>query len=195
MDNPNESVRLEYYTSLVKKDLETGIIMLTGEIEPATATVLVRDIREILRLRGDGPLTVELFSGGGHVASALHMYDTLREYAKRSGPVTVYASGMAASAAAGLVLQAADNRVATPYCSLMLHEVSVQSTPQSMSISMGSLEDLNKEMRRLQDIMTTIVAARTGKTKEYWDKKIEHHDVWFSAEQALEEGLIDRIAA
>src|SRR3990167_8319026 len=141
MASPHEEVHLEYYTSLVKQDLEQGLIMLMGEIEPCMSAVLVRDLRECLRLRGPGPVTVELFSGGGGVHPALHMYDTIRAYSKTHGLVTVLASGMVASAAAGIVLQAADDRAATPSCRIMLHEVAMNA-PQNMTITMSSLEDM-----------------------------------------------------
>lgn len=185
--------RLDFGTRLVNRDLMDGIITVEGPINTGYVMALAREIREVKRLGGK-PLSIHLLSGGGGVYPATSLYDTLRRYSETVAPVTITVMGVAASAASMIVLQAADpmRRLATPNSRLMVHEV--RSWYQfGIEKAMSEAEDDQKEMRKLQDSLLDLLAARTGQDRTFWEDTIRRQERWFSAPEALEAGLIDEV--
>lgn len=188
------STRLELGTSLIRKDMDDGILVVQGVIGEDYAVALGREVRDIIRTRGRAPLKVALFSGGGGVYPAFYLYDTLRNYSEAVGEVTVVVSGIAASAAAGIILQAGDHRQATARTRFMLHEVGTWFTHGTM-IASSAAEDSTREMKLLQGMICDILGDKTNRDAEYWQEAVRRRDVWYSADEAIELGLIDSIVA
>jgi hypothetical protein len=46
---------------------------------------------------------------------------------------------------------------------------------------------------KLMKTFIELWTLRTGKSYEYWSKLIKHKDVYYTAQEALQEGLIDEI--
>ena len=116
----------------------------------------------------------------------------LRSYAENYGKVTTVACGMVASAAAGIVLQAGDERQATPNTRLMLHEVASWYTHDT-AIATSQHDDAAAEMKMLQGMMCDLLGQRSNHDAEYWQNVIKRTEAWYSADQALEHGIIDTI--
>ena len=190
--DPDYAVRLELGTHFVRQDMLDGILTVQGVLGDGYSVALSRELREIIRMRGKAPLKVLLFSGGGGVYPAFYIYDTLRNYSQNFGPVTVVTSGIAASAAAAIVLQAGDDRQITPRGRLMLHEVG-QWFMHDTAIAASAAEDSNREMRTLQTSVCEVLGERTHHTASFWQDVIARKEMWYSAEQALELGLVDKI--
>ena len=184
--------RLEFGSSLIAKDMQDGILIVQNVIGGDYAVALGRELRDIVRERGQAPLKVLIFSGGGGVYAAFHVYDMLRSYAENYGKVTTVACGMVASAAAGIVLQAGDERQATPNTRLMLHEVASWYTHDT-AIATSQHDDAAAEMKMLQGMMCDLLGQRSNHDAEYWQNVIKRTEAWYSADQALEHGIIDTI--
>lgn len=144
---------------------------------------------EYLGKTGSEPIKIILNSVGGDVYDGLLVFDTIKRLVKEGIPVECEARGLAASMGS-IILQAGTKRSATPNTRFLIHEVS--------SIAWGKtsdIEDEAAEIRKVNDMLKGILAERTGKTpeeiEEIWHKK----DVWFSAEEARDFGLIDEIVA
>lgn len=197
MKEDNVEIGLGFEASLMRKDLHAGVLLVQGIIGEEYAIFIDRELREVIRSQGSPgqrPLNVQLFSGGGGVYPSFHVYDSLRSYAESVGPVTVIASGLVASAAAGIILQAGDKRLVTPNARVMLHEVG-QWYMHGTGVATSQHEDSTREMKTLQRMMCEILRQRTHRDADYWQTVIERKEAWYSAAEAIELGLADGIAS
>jgi ATP-dependent protease ClpP protease subunit len=73
---------------------------------------------------------------------------------------------------------------------LLLHEVSTWGEGMQRG---SDLKDEAKEIDVLLEMIIKILSKRCNKSHEEVRKLIERKEVWFSAKEALEWGLVDRI--
>ena len=139
---------------------------------------------------GNKTITLHITSPGGEVYASYALYDHLRMVAKSGVKIEAVVNGYAASAAAAIVLQAADVRKCMPSARLLLHEVSRWAFgPEKTS----DLLDEAKELKVLTDMIVNTIAKKSKKSIKEVMKLIERKEVWFSAQEALEWGLVDEI--
>lgn len=103
-------------------------------------------------------------------------------------PVDIYVDGIAASMAA-IILQSADRRCMAENAFLMIHAPSGGDVGRGTA---GDLEKAAKTLKEIEDVFVKTLVSRTGKSEECVQKWMEG-DNWFSAKEALNEGLIDEI--
>lgn len=153
------------------------------EISAFTAAQVIKGL-VILNLKPEEPIKIILNSPGGDIYQGLAIFDAI----KRSPcHIEILATGRCMSAAS-IILQAADKRIMSQNCRLMMHdgEDSIAGHP-------GDVLAWAKEGQSINEIMYNIYAHRTDKSKAYWAKKCQR-DYILTAEQALAEGLIDEIS-
>ncbi len=168
------------------RDLNMGIIRMTGEIN----SYLAEDISQAISyIYSKGLREIKLFinSPGGEVSASFAILDNLMNCGMT---VTAIVQGYAASAAAAIILQAADYRISLPKSRFLLHEVSQWSFGVT---STSELRDEAKELEILSDMIYELLAKRCHKSVEEIKKLISRKQVWMSAQEALEFGLIDKI--
>lgn len=142
-----------------------------------SADDLIRDLADI-----NGPVEVHLNSPGGEVNDGITIYNTLMA----RPDVTVVIDGMAASIAS-VIACAGNPTVIARTGEMMIHEAFTQC--------IGDANDLRQTADRLDRAtlrVASIYAERTGKPEAYW-RQLMKAETWFSAEEALEAGLVDRI--
>lgn len=130
-----------------------------------------------------GALDVHVNSPGGNVWDGIAIASALRTH---NGPVTVVVDGIAASIAS-VIVQAGAERVMMPGSMMMIHEASTYGG--------GNAAELRKTAATLDDISANLAeqyAARAGGTAEEWRAAMQE-ETWYTAEQAVEAGLADRI--
>ena len=169
--------------------LERGFISLDMEITSGLADELVGEL-EYAEALEHKTITIEITSPGGDVYEAMAMYDAIQQCRARGVKVVGKVIGFAASCASMIVLQACERRQATASARLHLHEISriVRGAEKK-----SETEDDLQETKNLHKWGLALLAKRTGKTVEMLDKKISRHEVWFSADEAKEFGLIDEV--
>jgi|SRR3989304_6175777 len=178
---------LEYLDDILsKKILDKRIIFLHGEVSEDLAHKTTKELLYLSSI-STNPIKIILNSVGGEVYHGLLIFDTIESLVKEGIEVTVEARGLAASMGA-LLLQAGSKRTATKHTRILIHEVSSVCYGKTSEI-----QDESVEIKKLNDLLRDIIADRTHKTKEEIDDKCKRKDVWFSAEEALEWGLIDSI--
>lgn len=175
---------------LTWKLLRDRLIFLDEGIVDSTAQEICSQLEDLARESSE-PITMIVTSPGGDVFAALAIYDTIVRMRKEYDiSIIAEARGYAASAAA-VIVQAADSRLATPHTRFLMHEVNEISFHDRRTVS--DVEDEAAEMRKVNDMLVEIFAKRSGHPEEeiktLWKKK----DVWMSAQEALEWGLIDEI--
>jgi len=135
--------------------------------------------------------TVNLFinSPGGDAFSGLALADQI-ERAKRKGfTIIAHASGIIASAAVP-VFAVCSERLAAPGTVFMVHEASLWKWPGRETAS--DIRSQNELMGLLRERYLTKLASNSKLSFDEWGDK-EGCTTWFSAEQAKEWGLVDRI--
>ena len=151
-------------------------------VREATARLLALEAEDAER-----PITLILNSPGGAVLPGYGLCDMLRFI---SAPVRIIGAGMVASMGISLLLSVPkERRFSLPNTRFMLHQ------PRFMGPVQGTISDLEieaAEMLKMKDKTNEEIALATGQTVE----KIDHdtrRDLWLSAEEALEYGLVSKI--
>ena len=165
--------------------LNDRIIILSDEINDATASLVVA---QLLYLEGRDPdkdINIYINSPGGSVTAGMAIYDTM-QYVKCD--VSTTCVGMAASMGAFLLAAGTKGkRYALPNSEIMIHQPSAGTQ--------GQITDMAIHLKRLETIkgrMNKILAENTGKPVEVVAADCER-DNFMSAEEAAEYGLIDKV--
>lgn len=166
--------------------LKDNIIFLGRPIDDDVASLV---IAQMLYLEAENPekdIALYINSPGGSLSSGLAVYDTM-QYVKPE--VATYCIGMAASAASLLLAAgAAGKRSVLPNSRVLIHQPWVHSLGgQQTDIEIHAL-DLLRMRARLEEIY----AQHTGREKDQIHLDTERDKI-FSAEEAVEYGLADKI--
>ena len=132
------------------------------------------------------PITVFINSPGGEIFSGFAIFDMLNFIAC---PVTTIVTGFAASMGSILSL-AADKgrRFSMPQAKIMIHQPLLMGYQGRAS----ECEIQAREILKTRDHLVNLYAEHTGKSLKEIKKALDR-DNWFSAEEALEYGLIDKV--
>ena len=165
--------------------LNDRIIMLSDEVNDATASLVVA---QLLYLEGQDPdkdIHLYINSPGGSITSGMAIYDTM-QYVKCD--VSTICVGMAASMGAFLLAAGAKGkRFALPNSEVMIH--------QPLGGAQGQASDIKIHAEfiiRVKEKMNRMLAEMTGRSLEEIERDTDR-DNFLTAQQALEYGLIDRI--
>ena len=165
--------------------LNDRIIMLTGEVNDAMASVVVA---QLLYLEGQDPekdISVYINSPGGSVTSGLAIYDTM-QYIRCD--VSTICMGMAASMGAFLLSAGTKGkRFALPNSDIMIHQPSGGAQGQATDINIHAQHILDIKKR-----LNEILAKNTGQPLEVIQRDTER-DNFMSADEAAQYGLIDKV--
>lgn len=138
-------------------------------------------IRALKNANGE-PVTIKINSGGGDVFAGCEIYNELKNY---SGEVSIEIHGLCASIAS--VIAMAGKCKMSPLAEIMIHNVSTKTS--------GDYRDMEHTAEVLKKANKTIANAyvlKTGmKAEEVY--KLMDKETWFTADEALEIGLIDEI--
>lgn len=128
-------------------------------------------------------LDVYIDSGGGDIFAGSAIYSALRSY---KGTVKIHVVGLAASAAS--VIACAGESDIAPTAMVMVHNVSTETQ--------GDYHDMDKSSETLKKANKAIAAAYVEKTGMSEDEALALMDAetWLPAAEAVEKGLIDKIA-
>jgi ATP-dependent Clp protease protease subunit len=145
-------------------------------------------VAQLIHLESDDPdkdISVYVNSPGGSLHAGLAIYDAM-QYIRPDVQTLCY--GMAMSAASLILTGGAKGkRFSLPNARILIHQPSSGFQGQSTDIEIHAREVL--ELRRLLD---EIYARHTGQSVEQVHDDMER-DRFFSAQQAVDYGLVDRI--
>jgi len=170
-------------------DIKNGRINIIGSISPFEASDWLSSIYKAVEF-GNKVITIRIISPGGEVYPSFAIYDNLRLISKKGIKIEAIVEGFAASAAAAIVLQAADVRKCLPSSRFLLHEVSRWAFGSEKA---SDLKDEAKEIEILTNMIINILSERSGKSVSDVKNLVERKEIWFSAQEALDWGLIDEI--
>lgn len=141
-----------------------------------------RMVRDALKDANGEDLEVLLNSCGGDVWSGQEIYTILRAYA---GKILIKIQSLAASATA-VIAMAGESEI-SPVAQIMIHNVSGGARGDHRD-----MEHASGVLRNSDQALATAFVLKTGKTEaEILD--LMARETWFTAEQAVKEGFVDRI--
>jgi ATP-dependent Clp protease protease subunit len=165
--------------------LNERIIFLGTPIEDQVANLVVAQLLHLESQDPDKDISIYINSPGGSVYSGLAIYDTMR-FVKPD--IQTMCVGIAMSMGSLLLAGGTKGkRAALPNSRILIHQPSAGFEGQSTDIEIHAREILG-----VRDRLDGIYSEHTGRSKEEVRADMER-DRFFTAEQALEYGLIDRV--
>jgi ATP-dependent Clp protease, protease subunit len=165
--------------------LNERIIFLGTPIEDQVANLVVAQLLHLESQDPEKDISIYINTPGGSVYSGLAIYDTMK-FVKPD--INTMCVGVAMSMGSLLLAGGTKGkRAALPNSRILIHQPSAGFEGQSTDIEIHAREILNVRGR-----LDEIYAENTGLSKEQVREDMER-DRFFTAEQALEYGLIDRV--
>lgn len=186
----NQEIKLNSSLSLDRlgsseQFLLTRRVILSGEVDEGNMRQVTEEMSILNYLEPKKEITVLIDSYGGEVYSGLFMVDFIGSL---SCDVSTIVIGKAMSAAFTIAIAGTKKkRYITPYATMMQHQISAAAIGK-----LSEIETEADECKRLEKLWDSLIKTKTKCTSKLIEKfKIK--DVYFSAEKALEHGIVDKI--
>ena len=165
--------------------LNERIIFLGTPIDDQIANLIVAQLLHLESEDPDKDISIYINSPGGSISAGMAVYDTM-QFIKPD--VQTICCGIAMSMGSLLLTAgAAGKRMSLPNSRILIHQPSAGFEGQSTDIEIHMKEILKTRAR-----IDELYAHHTGRTIEQVHEDMER-DRFFTAEQAVEYGLIDRV--
>ncbi len=165
--------------------LRDRIVLLGTPINDQVANLIVAQLLYLQREDPDRQINMYINSPGGVVYAGLAIYDAMQQI---SAPVSTVAIGLTASFGTVLLTAGEDKmRYALPNATIHMHQPLGGAQGQASDIVIQA-----NEIMRLKDRINDIFVKHTGQEREILERDTDR-DIYFSAAQAVEYGLIDSV--
>ncbi|WP_109640882.1 MULTISPECIES: ATP-dependent Clp protease proteolytic subunit [Lentzea] len=171
--------------SVYERLLRERIIVLGSQVEEGIANTITAQLLLLAAEDPDKDITLYINSPGGSVTAGMAIYDTMQLI---EPDVATYAMGLAASMGQFLLSAGAPGkRHALPHARILMHQPSagVGGTAADIAIQADMLTRTKREMAEL-------IAEHTGQPVERVIQDSDR-DRWFTAQEALEYGFVDKV--
>lgn len=165
--------------------LRERIIFLGSEVRDENANAICAQLLLLAAEDPDKDIYLYINSPGGSVTAGMAIYDTM-QYVRND--VATVAMGLAASMGQFLLSAGATGkRYALPHARIMMHQPSggIGGTASDIKIQAEQMLYIKRQMAEL-------IAAHTGRSVEQITTDSDR-DRWFTADEALEYGLVDQV--
>jgi len=170
---------------LITRLLYQRIIVLGTEVDDRVANRLCAQLLLLSAEDSRGDISLYINSPGGSVSAGLAIYDTMRLI---PNDVSTLALGLAGSMAQFLLSAGTrGKRFSLPHAQVLMHQGSA-----GFGGTAADVEIYAAQLERTSETMISLIAQHTGQPVERI-RQDSLRDRWFSAEEALEYGLIDHI--
>jgi ATP-dependent Clp protease protease subunit len=180
-----QTARGERSFDIYSRLLGERIIFLGTPIDDDVANLVVA---QLIHLESEDPereVSIYVNSPGGSLTAALAIYDAMQFV---GSPIQTICYGIALSGGSLVLAGGAEGkRMALPNSRILIHQPSSGFQGQSSDIEIHAREVL--ELRRRTE---EIYARHTGRSHEELHRDMER-DRFFSAEEAVDYGLVDRV--
>lgn len=165
--------------------LKERIIFLGTAIDDQISNLVIAQLLFLSHEDPEREIQMYIQSPGGQIYAGMAIYDTMMMIPNKISTVAV---GLTASF--GTVLLAAGTRgmrYALPHATIHMHQPLGGAQGQATDIEIQA-----KEILRLRSRLNEIMSGNTGQPLEVIERDTER-DVYFTAHQAMEYGLVDQI--
>ena len=177
----------ERFYDIFSRLLNDRIIVLSGEVNDATASIVVAQLLFLESQDSEKDIYLYINSPGGSTTSGMAIYDTM-QYVKCD--VSTICVGMAASMGAVLLAGGAKGkRIALPHSEIMIHQPLIGG---GLSGQCTDIKIHSDHMVKTRQTLNQILAHDTGRSIEEIERDTER-DNFMSAEEAVAYGLIDKV--
>ena len=182
----DQTSRGERSYDIYSRLLKERIVFVTGPIDDAVSSVVCA---QLLFLESQDPkkdIFMYINSPGGVVTSGLAMYDTMQYI---NPDISTVCIGQAASAGSLLLMAGTKGkRIALPHSKVMIHQPSGGFRGQATDIEIHA-----KDILDTKATLNQLYVKHTGKDLKTIEQAMER-DNFMTAQQAIDFGLIDKIA-
>jgi ATP-dependent Clp protease protease subunit len=170
-------------------DLENRRIYVVGTLDAETNRQIIKNLC-LLDTISDKPIELYICSEGGEVQGMFAIYDIIQTL---RSPVHTVGIGSVMSAAVLLVACGEKNhRYACPHTSFMVHNLWTDWGVKDIEQAKNDIQATSRLWNNWYDLMEKY----TGRSAQSWKKDCaSSKDFYFSAEEALELGIVDQIWA
>lgn len=183
MRSPSQGLNLT--DSVYERLLSERIIFLGSEVNDDVANRLCA---QILLLAAEDPtkdISLYINSPGGSISAGMAIYDTM---VLAPCDIATYAMGMAASMGEFLLAAGTKGkRYALPHARILMHQPLGGVTGSAADIAIQA-----EQMAYTKKLLNERIAQHTGQTVEQIEADSDR-DRWFTAEQAKDYGIVDRV--
>jgi ATP-dependent Clp protease protease subunit len=176
---------LDPSSEIYKMLLKERIVFLGTEVTDQAANVL---IAQMLYLEGEDKnkdIWLYINSPGGSVTAGMAIYDTMQFI---TPDVATICMGLGASMGQFLLCAGAkDKRFSLPHARILMHQPLGGIQGQAADIAIQA-----EQMKYTKRLMAERIAHHTGQNVEQIEEDSDR-DRWFTAEQAMEYGIIDHV--
>jgi len=171
---------------LASKLLKSRTVVISQQVDAELTAKVLSQLVLLEQESHEEPVTVFINSPGGEIFSGFAIFDMLNFIAC---PVTTIVTGFAASMGS-ILSMAADKgrRFAMPQAKIMIHQPLLMGYQGRAS----ECEIQAREILKTRDHLVKLYSEQTGKSREEIKKALDR-DNWFTAEEALEYGLLDKV--
>jgi ATP-dependent Clp protease protease subunit len=180
-----QTARGEREFDIYSRLLNERIIFLGTPIDDQIANLIVAQLLHLESQDPDKDISIYINCPGGAIYSGLAIYDTMQFIKPDIQTICV---GIAMSLGSLLLAGGANGkRFALPNSRLLIHQPSAGFEGQATDIEIHA-----QEILKIRQRIDEIYAKHTGQATEQVREDMER-DRFFTAEQAVEYGLIDRV--
>jgi ATP-dependent Clp protease protease subunit len=165
--------------------LRERIVFVGSAINDQVANLIVAQLLYLNREDSEKEIHMYINSPGGQIYSGLAIYDTMKMI-----PNSISTVAVGVTASFGTVLLAAGTkgkRYALPHATIHMHQPLGGAEGQASDIEIQA-----KEILRLKARLNEILSTSTNQSIEVIEKDTER-DLYLSAEQAVDYGLVDKV--
>ena len=165
--------------------LKERTIFLGSEVRDQNANAICAQLLLLSAEDPEADIFLYINSPGGSVDAGMAIYDTMNYI-----PNDVATVGMGLAASMGqflLCAGAAGKRYALPHARIMMHQPSGGMGGSASDIKIQAQQSLH-----IKKVLLELIAQHTGQSVEQIENDADR-DRWFTSEQALEYGFIDKV--
>jgi ATP-dependent Clp protease protease subunit len=172
-------------SDIYQRLLKERIVFLGTQVDDQSANLLCAQLLLLAAEDAERDINVYINSPGGSVTAGLAIYDTM-QYVPND--VSTVCMGMAASMGQFLLCAGTPGkRYALPHSRILMHQPSGSMQGQAVDIAIQA-----EQIIYLKRMMAERIAFHTGQPVERIEADSDR-DRWFTAQEALDYGFIDRV--
>ena len=165
--------------------LKERIVFLGTQVDDASANLICAQLLLLAAESPDQDISLYINSPGGSVTAGLAIYDTMQFV---PCDVSTVCMGLAASMGQFLLCAGTKGkRFSLPHSRILMHQPSGQAQGQAADIAIQA-----EQIIYLKKMMAERISFHTGQPIERIEADSDR-DRWFTAQEALEYGFIDRV--
>jgi ATP-dependent Clp protease protease subunit len=165
--------------------LKERIVFLGTQVDDTSANLICAQLLLLAAEDADKDISLYINSPGGSVTAGLAIYDTMQFV---PCDVSTVCMGMAASMGQFLLCAGErGKRFSLPHSRILMHQPSGQAQGQATDIAIQA-----EQIIYLKRMMAERIALHTGQPIERIEADSDR-DRWFTADEALEYGFIDKV--